>query len=223
MKNNYCDRCKITINNSQTHCPICGRCVNDAEVDKKDKYPDYKSFVRSNFYRAGMLIRGLLILTLVAILANIFVDIKHLWSMYVLAGSIAVYLVILVPIRYKTTFALQMKFVTIGIAQLALTVELMTHTFGWGMGYVVPLLLLGQMFICAIFAICKGYINFEYIRPTLFLLICSLLLVILNCYVLNVVHWPSVSAFLLCLACFSFLLLFRYRRTINSIKKYYKF
>lgn len=223
MEKNICDRCKTLVDSSQAHCPLCGRCVNDNIVDKRDKYPDYKSFDQSNFHRAGILMRGLVILTIVAILANLIIDIESLWSMYVLSGAIALHLVVLVPIRYKTSFALQMKFITLGVSQLLLAIELMSHTFGWGMGYAIPLLLLTQMVTCAVLALRKGYINFEYVRPTIFLLFWSLVVFILNCYVLDVVHWPSVSAFLLCLACFSFLLLFRFKRTINSIKKYYKF
>jgi len=223
MENNFCDRCKTTIDSGQAHCPLCGRCVNDNATDKHEKYPDYKSFDRSSFHIAGLLMRALIIFVLVAIIANLIVDIKHLWCLYVLSGAIAVHLSVLVPIRYKISFALQMKFMTLGIAQLVIAVEVMTHTFGWGVGYVIPLMLFSQMIICAFFAIYKGYINFEYIRPTLFLLVCSLIVFILDCYVFSVVHWPSVSAFLLCFACFGFLLLFRYKRTIKSIKKYYKF
>ncbi len=223
MEKNFCDRCKTIVDAGQAHCPLCGRCVNDNVVDKHEKYPDYKSFDRSYFHIAGLLMRVLLIFAAVAIIANLILDIKHLWCLYVLSGAIAVHLSVLVPIRYKINFALQMKFMTLGIAQLIITIEIMTHTFGWGVGYVIPLMLLTQMVICAIFAIYKGYINFEYIRPTLFLLVCSLIVFILDCYVFDAVHWPSVSAFLLCLACFGFLLLFRYKRTIQSIKKYYKF
>ena len=223
MENNFCDRCKTTIDAGQAHCPLCGRCVNDNVIDKHEKYPNYKSFARSYFHIAGLLMRILLVLTSVAIIANLILDINNLWCLYVFSGAVAIHLAVLVPIRYKINFALQMKFMTLGISQLIITIEIMTHTFGWGVGYVIPLILLAQMIVCAIFAICKGYINFEYIRPTLFLLVCSLIIFVLDCYVFKVVQWPSVSAFLLCFACFGIILLLRYKRTIKSIKKYYKF
>ena len=223
MEKNFCDRCKITVDTQQAHCPLCGRCVGDDIIDKHEKYPDYKSFDRSYFHIAGLLMRILCVLTVVTIIANLVLDIQHLWSMYVLSSAIAVYLSVLVPVRYKICFAMQMKFLTLGVSQLIITIEIMTHTFGWGIGYVIPLMLLTQMTVCAIFAICKGYINFEYIRPTLFLFVCSIIVLVLDCYIFNLVHWPSVSAFLLCFACFAFLLLFRFKRTIKSIKKYYKF
>ena len=222
----FCDKCNVKVEENQSHCPLCGRCVNESLVgfDKPvGRFPDYTSFKRHRMHVSTVLLRILLVLVVATIGVNLLLDWGNFWCLYVVAGGVATCLGVLVPIRFRLTLASQTRLQTVAVALIIIVAEVFSKTFGWGVGYVIPFFMLSLIIVSAIMTIAKGYVEFDYVRPTIFLFVCSVLLYVLNRFVFFVPAWPALVAALASLVVILSFFMFRYKRTMKSLKKFYKY
>lgn len=220
----YCDKCKVVIEDGVHHCPLCGRSVDSTpDAVKITRFPDYAKFYKHRLHVTSVLGRILIILALICVGLNFILPFTSFWSAYVLACVFWAIIGVLMPVRYKMPLSAQVKFQIFGLSAIIIAVELVTQSFGWGVGYVIPSILMGYSIVCMIMLIVNGHVDFEYLLPIAFITFCSALLFILNKFVFNVVAWPSLIPLVFSVLTIAILFVLRFKRTIKCIKKYWKF
>lgn len=109
----YCNECKVYAPEGLTNCPLCGSYLDKAEIpaehykeqDKLVSYPklklkgdEYKHFLRKKSLAITLTI------ICVCILVNAVATPDSIWSAYVAAGGLAVFLCVLTTIYRKSRF-----------------------------------------------------------------------------------------------------------------------
>lgn len=220
---NFCDKCKVNIESGVHHCPLCGRSVDNTPNESNiTRFPDYTKFYKHRLHITTVLARILVVLALLSVIINFIVPFTSFWSGYILACVFWVIIGVLIPTRYRMSLSAQTKFQIFGISAVVVVAEVLTNTFGWGVGYVIPFVLLAYAIVCSIMLIVKGYVNFDYFLPMAFIAFCSILLYVLNKFVFKLEIWPALLPLCLSLLVILFLFVFRFKRTIKCIKKYWK-
>lgn len=222
----YCKKCDLTCEDNQRYCPLCGHCVNEKISEKENKdgiYPSYDAYKNSRMHVTNVLARLIIIGILASIAINFLIGNQTFWSIYVIVGGLSAIIGILIPIRHRLSLASQTKFHVASMIAIIIVCEVFTKTFGWGVGYVIPFFLLFELVLISIMSMAKGYLEFDYLRPLCFLIFCSVVFYILNRFIFNVVVWPSATALVGCLLMALILLVFRFKRTLKGLKKYYRF
>jgi len=220
---NHCDKCNVNVETGIHHCPLCGRSVDDTpKAIKVTRYPDYAEFYKHRLHVTTSLSRILIVLTLASVIVDLIFSFGSFWSTYVIAGAFLVLVGILLPIRYRMSFSMQVKFQIFGLSAVILIAEIFTKSFGWGVGYVLPFVLALYSIITLVMLLVKGHINFDYFLPMAFIAFCSILLYVLNKFVFHLELWPILIPLIISCVSIAMLFVFRFKRTLKCIKKHWK-
>ena len=220
---NHCDKCKVDVENGIHHCPLCGRSIDDTpKALKATRYPDYAEFYKHRLHLTTLLAKILIVLSLACVVIDLIFTFGQFWSTYVVAGAFLVLVGVLLPIRYRMSLSMQVKFQIFGLAVVIVILEIFTKTFGWGVGYVLPFVLGLYSIITLVMLFVKGYINFDFFLPMCFIAFCSILLYVLNKFVFHLVLWPVLIPLIISCVSIAMLFVFRFNRTLKCIKKHWK-
>lgn len=215
----FCDNCKVHVKHG-INCPLCGKSVAESnEPVLKRVFPKYAPIPVDRVDPVVLVITKLMIwLVILSFALELFIFKTVNFSLYVLFSAIYIYFVVLKNIRKRSSFAKIMSTVAFFTPLLILYIELATNSFGWGMCLVVPFLWLGIALFGVVVMFIRGWVDFEMFRPMIIIAIMStVLLICLMCF--NHITWPTLVIFLTMWSLILFMFMFRFKRTVRSLKK----
>lgn len=213
-----CDNCKVHVKHG-ANCPLCGKSVSEKDIEVQRVFPKYAPIPVDRVDPVVNIITKLMIwLVILSFALELFIFRSVNFSLYVLVSAIFIYFVVLQNIRKRSGFAKIMSTVAFFTPLLILYIELATNSFGWGMCWVVPFLWLGVALFGVIVMFIRGWVDFEMFRPMIIIAIMStVLLICLMCF--NHITWPTLVIFLTMWSLILFMFMFRFKRTVRSLKK----
>ncbi len=219
----HCEHCNVEIIDSKSNCPLCGKSIDNENDGSNLYYPKY-SFEPDKREPVIKILEKLSLLAVILSMAvNLFTDHIISWSLYVIIGFLLLWVLILRPIKKQFTLAQILTRLVFYLTAFMIFLELYTQTWGWGVMYAIPFTWLGFAIISGIFTLANGYVNFEMFKPMFMLtflsLISFILLVCFNCEVV----WPTLVAFLVSITEIILMFMFRFKRSIRSIKRDFGF
>ena len=218
--NNYCDICNVELDAKLINCPICGRNINNYSNpvhSSTSTYPKTKTI--SNKPSLTQILRiSLLCLLFIGIAIEFFLTNAVYYSWYGILGFLFVNFAIILPIKHKFSLSTINIILLISTISYLLFIELFSNSLGWGVQYTIPFILIAFCVYNVILMVSKGYLNFDFLLPILLSSLISTIILII-CYVNKFILWANLSAFLLTWVITLFLILLKYKKFKNNIKK----
>ena len=85
--------------------------------------------------------------------------------------------------------------------------------------YAIPFMLLGFSVLAGIMTLAHGYVDFEMFKPMIMIaFLMTIALILLLCFNCSVV-WPTLVTFLVSISEIILMFMFRFKRSIRSLKK----
>ena len=215
----YCENCKVEVEENKSNCALCGRSITKDPENKNNYYPQYTPVVDKKEPIVSILQKLALFALVISIIINLFVEQTLSWSLYVLAGIMLCVTIILRAILKKWSVAQVCSSLAFWLSGFLIFIEFYTQTWGWGVIYAVPSLWLA---ICVFFAITifvRGYVDFEMFKPLILITIFSLTLVLVLYLTGFLVLWPSITVMLVSFSEIVLMFMFRFKRSIRSLKR----
>ncbi len=214
-----CENCKVEIGDKKSNCPLCGKAVNKDCIRNNLYYPQYQPIVDKHEPVVSILQKLALLALFLCIIIDLFITKTLGWSLYVVAGVMLTVSLVLRAILKHDGIAQVLNRLTFWMTGFLVFIELYTHTWGWGVQYAIPFMWVA---ICLTFGLViwiQGYVNFEMFKPLILIMIFSvtsfLLLFFLKCDIL----WPTLISVLLSASEFILMFMFRFKRSIRSLKR----
>jgi len=226
--NNYCNNCKIYVEDDRSHCPLCGKCVNEENLNKPRKFnlfPDYKWHKkRKNIALFIVLVSFFISLITFGSVEFFAFNSLHL-SAYVLVGLTYIFIAFIMPSLKRWGFS------AIAISQILLTsvlivfIEVYSNTFGWGISYTVPAFMVASSIAVYAVMLSRGYYQRSNCYPSLCCVIISVIIFALSVTVYKGVipFWPSLTSFVVSIVLFVSLFVFKRKKIIKGLKKDFNF
>lgn len=218
-----CENCGVEIMDKKSNCPLCGKATNKSASNKNLYYPEYAPLTDRREPIASVLQKLSILALLICIIVDLFVTKTLGWSLYVLAGVMLCVAVVTRAILKKDGIAAILSRLSFWIAGFLVFIELYTGTWGWGVQYAIPGLWGAICVTFGLIILIQGYVNFEMFKPLILILLLSLtsflLLFFLKCDIL----WPTLVALLLAASEFILMFMFRFRRSVRSLKRDFGF
>lgn len=214
-----CEFCQVEIEENKSNCPLCGKCVNDKAENQNTYYPQYACVLDKRDPTIKVLEKLLLLSLLICFVVDLFFAHTISWSLYVFIGGFLAWVLILRPIKKQFSFAQILTGITFWLTAFMIFLELYTHTWGWGVMYAIPCMWLGFGLLAGLMTIMSGYVNFEMFKPMLMILFLSIVsLILLLCFDCLIL-WPTVVAFLVSASEIILMFMFRFKRSLRSLKR----
>lgn len=191
---NFCDKCQIYIYPDDCFCPLCGRCCNPENADKKNKnYPSYNKTVDKKRQFINIIFGILIILTGISLLLDVVFQYSYNLFFYFFATLIFVFFTVIAPIRKNFTLVGISSVASIFVPLYILFIELYSKSFGWGLYYVIPLSMVLDTIYSLIILVSRSKNHWDFILNFIVIIFISLAIFIAN-IVLKAVIWPSFIA-----------------------------
>ncbi len=214
-----CENCKVELVDQKSNCPLCGKAVNKDEVTKNLYYPEYQPLLDKREPVASILQKLSILALLICIVVDLFVTETLGWSLYVLAGVMLTLAVVTRAIIKKDGVAQVLSRFSFWMTGFLVFIELYTHTWGWGVMYAIPFIWMAVCLSFGLTIIIQGYVNFEMFKPLILILILSLTSFLLLFFLKCAILWPTLVALLVALSEFVLMFMFRFKRSVRSLKR----
>lgn len=221
----HCNNCNIEVDSERIHCPICGKCVNAENVDKalkREKYPDYLSWKKEQFSITALLTLILFILNLTWLVTEYAVFGNFYYTCIFVATSILAFFILIWPLTRRQHILEKGVIAIFSLSAFLVFIEFYTDTFGWGLSYAIPAVLLAYDIAAFVVMFTRGYYKRSVLYPCFFIALCSSVVFALNFTVFKnsvSVFWPCIVVFALSWIMFATLFIIRRRKIINGLKK----
>ena len=215
----HCDSCNVEIEESKTNCPLCGKCVSPDTINQNTYFPNYTITTDKREPTIKVLEKLSILALLLCFAVDLFCTHTITWSLYVLIGLFLDWVLILRPIKKQFNFAQILTQLSFYLTAFLIFLELYTNTWGWGVMYAIPFMLLGFSVLAGIMTLAHGYVDFEMFKPMIMIaFLMTIALILLLCFNCPVV-WPTLVTFLVSISEIILMFMFRFKRSIRSLKK----
>ncbi|MBR4124542.1 MAG: hypothetical protein IKR12_03115 [Clostridia bacterium] len=217
----HCDKCDVSIIDDISNCPLCGRDISDNQQVSQTFlcYPNNKTRNDKRNMAMNWLFWIVVVGTIISGIVELLIFKHYRYNFYVLTGAFLAIINIILPIKYRWSFSAISIVASLTLCAYILFLELFTHSFGWGVYYVIPLFLLFMtLYSLTIILIRNYYKRFEFVISLIIFSVLSLVLFLYN-YLSKGIIWPSLVAFLTSVTCFIFLLIFRFKKVKQALEK----
>ena len=213
---NKCDRCNVEIAHSK-FCPLCGRCVDDGSNIEK-AYPEINSEKISTKYVLRIIFGVLLLLNILGASVELIITKTFYYSWHMVVPSALLYLSVYFPMKkhWSLTGVLNISLFT--VTGYFIFLELFTNTFGWGLYYVVPFVLLASCLLCLMAMALTKFYKVDTQLPLILATLISLG-IFLFVYLTKGVYWPSAITVLTGFAIVFTLFVVKNRRARKNLQK----
>lgn len=213
---NRCDRCNVEVVASK-FCPLCGRCVSDENTFSK-VYPDATPEKQSAKYALRIVFGVLLLINFLAVALELIITKKFFYSWHIIVPSVLLYISVYFPIKKQWSLTGVFNISLFTVCGYIIFLELFTNTFGWGVYYVVPFVLLAASILSWV---CMSILKFIKVDVQLPLITSSILALVnfLVVYLTKGVYWPSTVSMLTGFALVFILFVVKSRRAKKNLQK----
>ncbi len=215
----HCDFCGVEIEDSKMNCALCGKCINSDAENKNSIFPNYPILTDKREPVIKILEKLSLLALLLSFAVDLFCTRSITWSLYVFVGLFLDWVLVLRPIKKQFSFAQILTLLSFYLTAFLIFLELYTHTWGWGVMYAIPFMLLGFSVLAGIMTLARGYVDFDMFKPMIMIAFLSCIaLILLLCFDCPTV-WPTLVTFLFSVSEIILMFMFRFKRSVRSLKK----
>lgn len=144
MKTIQCSTCKVAVDVTMTHCPLCGKYLGHHVYESKDEsypLPNYKQLQVHHERLAFFTFLALSVFAIIiAGLVNLLVDSQQAWSLYAVIGILYLWILVGHTIISSSTVGQKLVYQWLGILGFVSVVDYLTGQTGISINYIVPLL-----------------------------------------------------------------------------------
>jgi hypothetical protein len=217
----FCNQCNVQLEDTISHCPLCGKCINVEQINsvvKHEHFPNDKVFQSKKQKAFKALTCFLLLGNVISLFVELLLFQTVSWSLHILVASVFSYVGILRPLHQNWRLVNYHSIFYIMFALYILFLELYTNSFGWGFSYVIPLFALAFSLYNFILILSNIKHRFDYILPMLILLTISTVSFAIN-YVNSYTLWPSLSSFLTSISLTFISFIFHSNKILKALAK----
>ncbi|PKK96114.1 MAG: hypothetical protein CVV59_00275, partial [Tenericutes bacterium HGW-Tenericutes-4] len=133
-----CDSCKVQLEDTVSHCPLCGKCVRVIEKTTHEHFPSDEVFKnkKEKALRATTLL--LLLVNAICLFVDLIMFKTLSWSLHILAASTFAYIGVIRPIHQNWRLVNYHSIFYIMITLYIIFLENYTNSFGWGITFAIP-------------------------------------------------------------------------------------
>ncbi len=187
----YCEKCKVKITGINQCCPLCKGDLTGNQDETTKVFPKAKLKKQSKHILLKTFLLCSVIAAFICAALNISLKAQGLWSLFVFAGLISIWLIIGIVFKKRQNPMRTILCFSLITSLLALLWDVMTGFFGWSTNFVLPFLYTFTIVITSltipIFRLKKEDYLF-YLSIEAFLGIIPLVLLLLN---IIKTAWPS--------------------------------
>ncbi len=215
----YCEKCKVTITDKKTHCPLCQRVLSGNDENQIDTFP----FVSTIYKQYSFLFKLIMFISIscgvITVAINIMLPQKGWWSLFVVGGIMCLWISIYTIIHKRTNPLKTIMYQLMLVSILSVIWDVFTKWHGWSLDYVIPIICVSAMLAMGIISkIMKVQID-DYI---IYLIINSFFgiipIVFLLTGLLNVLY-PTLICIVASIISFTALLIFEGESMKMELKK----
>lgn len=214
-----CDKCNVELENGLKYCPLCGRCLNENITESSSiNYP--KIVKKINKRKLSLsLVFWTLFLTLILSIASELILYKHWsWNWYVMLSWFLFISLIYLPIKNRWSYSSISAVLAIFLSGFLIFLEYYTNSFGWGLIYAVPGVILAISIFNFISLLARKQNRFELLVPLALLFLVSLGFFIYS-FVKGYTIWPILSTLFSNLAFVFIIFVIYFRRAKKEFVK----
>ena len=219
----FCENCKVNIIDEKSNCVLCGKSISKKQQSKNKFYPKYSPVVEKREPVVNVLEKLALLGLLICVVVDLFITKTISWSLYVFVGVLLATVLILRAIKKKNTIAQLLTRLTFWLSLFIIFIELYTNSWGWGLTYAIPFMWLGFSVFAGIMTLSKGYVDFQMFKPIILIAILSTISLIVLLCIGHGILWPSLIAVLVTVSEIALMFMFRFKRSVRSLKKDFGF
>jgi hypothetical protein len=230
----YCRKCGLSVNTSNDFCPLCAAGLTAADkvpaawqrhkdMDAAEElYPKSEAGVKYDFT-----VRLFLFLTVVAVSACLLINILAyegvLWSLIVIAGIGFLWAAIGYPLLVKKNIGNRIVVDAICAVAFFIVVQVVTHSQGWSLDYVIPFLFIAATTIISFIILIRRMTWREYTKYQFVAIFFGLLPVISVIAGLVNTIWPSIASAVYSFVTFAGMFIFADKKYKNELIKRFHF
>lgn len=144
MKTIQCTTCKIAVDETMTHCPLCGKYLGHHVYNEQEEpypLPNYRQLRITHERIAFFSFLALsFVATAVAILVNWLIAPQQAWSIYAIVGIVYLWILIGHTIISSSTVGQKLIYQEFAVIGFAIVVDYLTGWTMFSINYVLPLL-----------------------------------------------------------------------------------
>lgn len=218
-----CNQCNVKVSTTRKTCPLCGHFLDTIDNEQVlTTYPQYQPPVHKRNLFLKILVFLLIASSGISLLVNLIYYNDNLWSLYVIGGSIYLWILFKSTILSKKPIAkkliIQMIFISLVVAIIDFASN-KTIINGWSVSYVIPALSFATTIANIIVVMIKRMKYSDYILYFLGTIFLGFVPFILYLFNITNILWPSLSAACLSIITILGMIIFGDRHTKDEIKK----
>jgi hypothetical protein len=194
---NFCDKCSVEIESSVSHCPLCGRCVNEhlvGETSTHQNFPSNLKFLKDKKRAMVAIIWFLIFGNVLSVILEFALTGTLNTSVHILVATVFTFLGIIFPIRSNWAIVNYHSVFYLAFVGYMLFLSSFLTNGVWAIEYVIPLFALAFSVSNFIMVLTDEYTRSEYFLPMLILVVIVIFSFAFNYFNANIM-WPSISAF----------------------------
>lgn len=215
----YCNACKLHVRSSGGHCPLCFSELSLQEAeDTYEGYPDREETPKKYRFIFRLCLFLSLAVSLVSLVINLLTWSGLFWSLIVATGILLLWETVgFLRLRKNIGWRLLAQMVTIII--VSTTVDAVTGWHAWSIGYLMPFVIIASSCVMTlIFCLNRAQWR-EYMLFQLIIAINGFVPVVLYCFGLTAVLWPSAAGAVYAVLSLLGMMIFFNKQFENEMKK----
>lgn len=218
---NYCKRCSATVDARLRNCPLCGEYLSDTVYRGYEAYPKYEETAekKSMGFFTKLMIFLSVIVGLVCVFINILTWKNYLWSGFVVAGILYLWLFVAHTVLSKTSVGMKILIQLIIVSLAIYVIERVSPAGHWALDYVIPFVIMCATLVMIIFSLVKRMHWRDYVLYLLMVVALGFVPIVLFAFGLAQVVWPSATAALFSLLTLIGMIIFADKEIKNETKK----
>ena len=215
----FCKQCGVSVSVPRERCPLCQGLLTGGDGEEREIFPDLPTL----YHQHSLFFRILIFVSIAAgtitVIVNFLVESESWWSLIVLAGLGAMWLIIAASVRKRSSPSKTIVIQAVLLSILLPAIDAFTGWHRWAIDYVIPVLMIFGMFASLVVSKIMGRRMEDYL---IHLLVNGLLGLIPLIFVLTGwadVIWPSMISVGVSVLCVSALVLVGGRKTTDELKK----
>lgn len=151
-----CPSCRVTIAGHKTCCPLCGGQLSGPPEPDTEVFPA----LEKPRFTTGFVLRLLALIAIavsvICVLVNIATGWHALWSLFVVAGAVCVWVAAAIGVAYRRDIAQNIGWQVVLIPALSFLWDWWTGWRGWSVDFVLPCVcIVGILAMLLIAVLCK--------------------------------------------------------------------
>lgn len=149
-----CERCRVTVAGSAVRCPLCQHTLTDNGdgCQPPDVFPNVQGIYNTHEMFFRVLLFVLIAISVITVMLDLMLPERDMWSLFVVAGAVCVWLGVLMAIRRRGNFHKRLLDCALLVLPLSLLWDYLTGWHLWSVEYVIPIFLMCCMAVAVIVA-----------------------------------------------------------------------